>query len=433
LSSNARLESWSRPADPFVAVVVAVLALAVFLGSWALLHVGFYTRSQITDTPIYQRYGDAMRDGQMPYRDFRLEYPPGALPAFVLPSLLREHAGDIDGFDRGFQALMWLCGAAALAAMVAVLDGVGAGAARVGAALGFAALAPLALGSVVLSRFDLWPAALTVGALALLLKERRRLGFGVLAAATATKIFPAVLLPLFVAFVWKRSGRRAALTALGVYAVVVAAICLPFLILSPDGFAWSLGRQLGRPLQLESLGASLMLAAHQAFGVGITMRSGHGSQNLVGTGPDVLAALQTVIQALVLLGIWVWYARGAPEKERLVRASVAAVCAFVALGKVFSPQFLIWLVPLVPLVRGRRGLAAAWLFAAALVLTQAWFPFRYWDLALRFAATPSWLVLVRDLVMLGLLVVLLARVSETVSETVSESGVRPRRAAARST
>ncbi len=89
-----------------------------------------------------------------------------------------------------------------------------------------------------------------------------------------------------------------------------------------------------------------------------------------------------------------------------MRASAAAVCAFVALGKVLSPQFLIWLIPLVPLVRGRRGLAAGGLFALALVLTQLWFPFRYWELALDFGALPSWLVLARDLVLVLLLGVL---------------------------
>ena len=72
-----------------------------------------------------------------------------------------------------------------------------------------------------------------------------------------------------------------------------------------------------------------------------------------------------------------------------------------------SPQFLIWLIPLVPLVRGRRGLAASALLGLALLLTQLWFPIRYWDLALQFAAFPSWAVLARDLVLLALLATLL--------------------------
>ena len=71
-----------------------------------------------------------------------------------------------------------------------------------------------------------------------------------------------------------------------------------------------------------------------------------------------------------------------------------------------SPQFLIWLLPLVPLVRGRRGLYAGGLLALALVLTQVWFPFRYWRLVYDFDALTSWLVLARDLVLVALLVVL---------------------------
>jgi hypothetical protein len=82
------------------------------------------------------------------------------------------------------------------------------------------------------------------------------------------------------------------------------------------------------------------------------------------------------------------------------------VAAFIALGKVLSPQFLIWLIPLVPLVRGRRGLAAGAVLAAAMVLTQLWFPFHYWALALRLNARASYLVLARDLVLLVLVAVL---------------------------
>ena len=68
---------------------------------------------------------------------------------------------------------------------------------------------------------------------------------------------------------------------------------------------------------------------------------------------------------------------------------------------------MIWLLPLVPLVRGRRGLAASALLGLALILTQLWFPTRYFDLARGLAAFPSWLVLARDLTLLALLTTLL--------------------------
>jgi hypothetical protein len=57
----------------------------------------------------------------------------------------------------------------------------------------------------------------------------------------------------------------------------------------------------------------------------------------------------------------------------------------------------------VPLAR-RYGANA--LLLAALVLTQLWFPFRYWDLVREFDPLASWLVLARDLVLVALLVVL---------------------------
>ncbi len=141
------------------------------------------------------------------------------------------------------------------------------------------------------------------------------------------------------------------------------------------------------------------------------MESSHGSQNLAGGAADTFAVLSTLVQAAVLVAIWIWYARGPANRERLLAACAAAVCAFVAFGKVLSPQFLIWLIPLVPLVRGRRGLAASAVLAAALVVTQLWFPSRYWELALQFDAAASWLVLVRDLLLVGLTALLVARVA----------------------
>ena len=272
------------------------------------------------------------------------------------------------------------------------------------AALALVAGFPLLLGSVVLTRFDLYPAALVVGALAALVHRRDRLGFGVLGAAVAVKLYPVVLVPLAAAYVWRRRGRREALVCLGVAAAVVALVFLPFLIVAPGGVAHSIGRQLSRPLQLESLGAAAYLAVHHLFGLHVEMRSGHGSQNLYATGTWVAAAFLSLVQLAALA--WIWLRRPGSAEE-LVRWSAAALVAFVALGKVLSPQFLIWLVPVVPLVGGLRGLRASALLAAGLVLTQLWFPSRYWDLARELDPLASGLVLARDLVLVALLVVLL--------------------------
>jgi Glycosyltransferase family 87 len=387
------------------AVVAAAASVVLFLGAWALLHRGFYTHDPIVDTPVYWNYGRAMDDGKVPYRDFAVEYPPGALPVFALPA---RGADDFEDFRVRFEGLMAACGTVMLAFAAIALAALGAGGRRLAAALGFVALAPLLVGSVVLSRFDLWPAALTAAALAALVSGRLRLGHVVLGAAVAAKLYPAVLAPLAVAYAWKREGRREGIRCAAFLAGTTALVFLPFFVVSPGGVWDSITRQASRPLQIESVGASLLLAAHQAFGLDITMESSHGSQNLEGGLPDALAVAQSIVQAVVLVAIWVVFARGPATRERLVLASAAALVAFIALGKVLSPQFLIWLLPVVPLIGGRRGLFASGLLAAALVLTQLWFPYRYWDLALRFDGVASWLVFVRDAVLLGLLGLLLA-------------------------
>jgi hypothetical protein len=209
--------------------------------------------------------------------------------------------------------------------------------------------------------------------------------------------------------VWRTRGRRQALVCGAVFAAVIAAIVLPFALISPGGVWDSLWVQAGRPLQIESLGAGMLLVAHHVFGLDLTMESSHGSQNLAGGAADTLAVLTTLAQVGTVIAVWAWYARGPADRDRLVRAGAAAVCAFIAFGKVLSPQFLIWLLPLVPLVRGRRGLLASGALAGALVLTQLWFPYRYWELALEFDPAASWFVLARDLTLVALLAVLTAR------------------------
>ncbi|HEX4678468.1 MAG TPA: glycosyltransferase 87 family protein, partial [Gaiellaceae bacterium] len=239
-----------------------------------------------------------------------------------------------------------------------------------------------------------WPALLTVAALAALLRERHRLGWGLLGAAVAAKLWPFVIVPL--ALVWSyRAGRLSA--ALVGLAVAVACF-VPFALLAPHGLWDSLSGQASRPLQIESLGASVFTA----FGHPKVISS-HGSQNVA--GHDGVAALFSLLQIATLVALWIAFARGQSAGDRLLRYSAAAVCAFIAFGKVLSPQYLLWLIPLVPLVRGRRGLAATGLLTVALVLTQVWFPRRYWDYVYAFHNADA--VFLRDVALVALLVVLL--------------------------
>ncbi|MFL5961300.1 MAG: glycosyltransferase 87 family protein [Gaiellaceae bacterium] len=357
---------------------VAAAAGGLFLLCWGLVHRGFWSHGVLVDWPTYQGYGDAiLNHGLVPYRDFAVEYPPGALPVFILPAAFGNYA-------TAFAWEMAACGVALVGVVAAI---------RREAAF-YVALTPVLAGSLILSRFDLWPALLTVSALAALLLERHRLGWGLLGAAVAAKLWPLVIVPL--ALVWSyRAGRlRAALAGLA----VVTAVFAPFALIAPHGLWDSVRGQASRPLQIESLGASLFTA----FGHPNVISS-HGSQNVA--GHDGVAALFALLQVAVLVALWVAFARGPATGDRLTRYAAASVCAFIAFGKVLSPQFLLWLIPLVPLVRGRRGLAATGLLTSAFVLTQVWFPRRYWDYV--YAFDNAGIVLARNLVLVALLLVLI--------------------------
>jgi uncharacterized membrane protein len=267
-------------------------------------------------------------------------------------------------------------------------------------------VAPLALGSVVISRFDLWPTALAALGVAALVRGRSTTSALLLGTAFAAKLWPAVLAPLVVVWLARTRGPRAAAQWAAAAVATAAAWFLPFVAFSPAGVGHTFQSQLARPLQLESLGGSVLIAAHHIAGTTLHVTSSFGSQNLTGPGTHAAAVATTVAGALVLVAVWVLFARGAATDARLVTHTAGAVAALIAFGKVFSPQFLIWLIPLVPLLRGRRALVAVPLFGTALVLTQLWFPSQYWRLVVNFTSPYSWLLLARDLALVALVAVL---------------------------
>ena len=383
----------------------AIAAALVFcLTATAATVLWQVTGNAVTDIPLYRTYGERIADGLVPYRDFGFEYPPAALPALVLPALLTEST---TAFRVVFGVEMALVGAVGVLLLAETLRRLGRSDEERRVALTAVALLPLLLGGVILTRFDLVPATLVAATLLLVVAGRRTAGALVLGLGIAAKLYPAVLLPLVAVAAYRRGGSRAAVATVALAAAPVVVCYLPFLVVGLDGVLDSLGRQLGRPLQIESLGAGALLALHQAAGIDLEWASGSGSQNLRGTGADALAVLQGIAQAAALALVWVSFARGPATVERLVRHAAASVVAFVALSKVLSPQFLVWLVLLVPLVGGIRSRAALWLTALACALTALWFPARYWELVKEFDPLSSWAVLARGLTLLALLATLM--------------------------
>jgi hypothetical protein len=390
-----------RPTGTALAAAAGFVALAVLVTvAWELLG------DAVTDVALYRTYGERVAGGLVPYRDFSFEYPPGALPALVLPALVTS---SLEAYRVAFVAELAVVGALALLAFDLALRRSGRPAADRRVVLVLVALTPLLLGGVILTRFDLIPAALVAAAAATMAAGRLRAAALLLGAGAAVKLYPAVVVPLLVVAAWRRSGRREAALVAALAAAPVLLVYAPFVVLSPDGVADSLGRQLGRPLQIESLGAGVLLALHHAFGMSLGWASGSGSQNLTGTAADAVAVTQAAAQAVALVLVWVGFARGPATPERLLRFSAAALVAFVALSKVLSPQFLVWLVLLVPLVGGVRSRAALWLTVLACALTAVWFPARYWELVREFDPVASWLVLLRGLTLVALLWLLTAR------------------------
>jgi hypothetical protein len=347
------------------------------------------------DLLSYERFAERMLDGEVPYRDFFVEYPPGALPAFVVPEAVA------DDYRLAFGLEMLLCGLAAVALVALVLSRIGASPRRYAAALAFLAAAPAALGPVLLQRYDLWPTLLAAAAVAALVLRRRDAGFALLGLGTAVKAFPAVLLPA--ALLRGAPPRR----ALAISGSVLVAVATPFLLLGFTGLGNSTWVQLRRGLQVESLGASILLTLGQAAGYEPTVVNGKpGSRDLAGLAAEVVGTTSTVLQLLAIAAVILLARRIQLDDEAFLLACAASLVGLVTFGKVLSPQFLVWLLPFVPLVAGPTGVAACALLGAASLLTQVWFVE---------AVTPfdldgeAWIVLARNLLLVALYLVLVAR------------------------
>jgi uncharacterized membrane protein len=374
-----------------LAAALAVYVFCCFLRSADLLG------THAADVGYYGQLARRIRDGAIPYHNLYVEYPPGALPVFAAPAVSLHHYGDV------FSVLMALCGALALLALASAARALDLSDLELGRALAPLAVAPFLLGSIFLNRYDPWPMLLTVLALAALLRGRLDFGSGSLALAVLAKVYALATVPVTALYVLRARGlpalRRAGVVFIGVGVVVL----LPFVLLGPGGVAFSLYQQVTRQVEVESLPASALLVADRIGLYHAHMIVGDlNSNDLVGGVPAVAGIVSSCIALAAIIAPAFWYQRGEATRQRFVLAFAAALVGYVAFGKVLSTQYIVWLLPIVPLVRGWVGHAAALLLAAATWLTKL----EYGHLNALSHGTGLSLIVARNLTLVGLYVLL---------------------------
>ena len=350
----------------------ALPALALLVAGWALtLWVAPWSDERVNDLFVYRTLAEPVLAGGLPYREVAFEYPPLAAPLIALPGL----AG------TGGEVFRWAYALWTLGAAIAVV---------------------LLCGALVRTHFDLFPVALLLAGLLLLCRDRPRTGLAVLGLGAMTKAFPLVAVPVAVAWLVARGQRREAWQGALACAAVIAVVAGAALAASPGGAVDAVRYHLDRPVQVESSPA-LVLRGLDTVGAGqATSVSSFRSDGLLHPASDAVtslfAAAFVALVALMCAGV-----SGRSGRRELVIPGLAACTAFALLGKVLSPQFLIWVLPLGALAFAWRMHALAAAVAAAAVLTQVEFPARYFDVVAREPLAIG-LVAVRNLVLLAVLV-----------------------------
>jgi hypothetical protein len=193
-----------------------------------------------------------------------------------------------------------------------------------------------------------------------------------------TKLWPAALAVVAAAWRRGRGERRIAIRASAVFVGVVLATGLPFAALG--GFPGDMIRfHLDRPVQIESTAATAIEIVGGSHVTGDPIRHDRFKSNgLDGGAADAIGLLSMAALIASSLAIVALAARR-PSRDALLLAAFAVAIAFVAFGKVLSPQYVCWLLPLAAVVAGRGVWAGPALVASASLTTQLWFPGHYFD------------------------------------------------------
>jgi Glycosyltransferase family 87 len=342
------------------------------------LNPRLYSAAVFGDARFYAAKVERIFQGELPYRDVAIEYPPGSVPFTILPGLV---VGTGAGYRLAFACEMVLVDAVGLWAATRLARIVDQGRRRIPLAY---VLAMVAMGPLLVLRFDLVPAVCVLLAATLAAQGRPGWAAAALGYGTAAKIFPGVLAPLLVlglvpAMGWRRSLLRTVPPFLAGFGITV----VPALLLSVRGTADSILFHVQRGVQIESLWANAIALLDLFGGPQARTVTSFGAYDLSSSVSDEAKLLSGVATVATLAGAaWLVWRRsrrlGGLGPADWAGAFAIGVFAFVLPTRVLSPQYLVWLcAPMVALVTVLAGRRALWTLVAAAVVSQVIFPFRY--------------------------------------------------------
>jgi uncharacterized membrane protein len=328
-----------------------------------------------------------MLDGHVPYHPFvsGFEYPPLALLSFLLPGLI----------TTTLPAYAWLFAIELmifdLLAVLMLADLAATMKISVKNTLLAYTLVLLAAGPILVSRYDLLPAVLTLAAVWAFVRGRNKLAWVTVALGFAAKLYPIIIVPLF--FIYQLKNRQYARLVKGgaAFLITLLVLFLPWIIIDAGGFWQSFTYHFDRPLHAESTYGTVLLTGQL---LGMTKTTGaltYGSWNLFSPLADSLAKISFPLTAAAMAGVYglffwrLWKnterdttsEMSKPSAANLVQVTVLAVTVFMLTNKVFSAQYIAWLCPLIPLVAGGRQYPVPALFIVAAILTQYVYPYNY--------------------------------------------------------
>lgn len=403
----------------FVSIFHMVVFLVIFQGVFP--DEGDYAGYAEADSrSLYFMYADKIFHGELPYQDFDIEYTPLALPLFLLPRLFAE--SDI-GYHVAFAVEMLLFDLAGLVMLWMISKRLGRSAVTM---LIVYTIGLLALGPTIIDHFDLAAAVFLLAAVYAFMSQRCVTSAILLACGTMVKVFPIIILPIFAVYLIRRKRYQKLVKHMAAFGIVIVVVSLPCLLIDAGGYIDSFTYHSDRGLQAESTYASILLLGHE-WGISTVktdFMATSGSWDILTPTADRLATISpfmTVFLLAIVYGLYFLRERSAVQSyseeihKRMINFVLLTIGVFLIANKVFSPQYLIWLYPLIPLVSGRFRVIHWVIYVLAGMMTMYIFSYHYdyifsdhyLDLVYHLETVPIYVLAARNLLLVVMAVLLI--------------------------